>query len=142
MPLLVVDGANVVGSVPDGWWRDRPGAARRLRDALVPIAATGLGRLGSPADPPGAPDEPAGGGLGGPVEVVLVVEGAASGLASVPGVRVVSAPRSGDDEIVAQARTGVDAGRPVWVVTADRGLRSRVTAIGARVLGPRTVPRT
>ena len=123
-PLLVVDGANVVGSVPDGWWRDRPGAARRLRDALVPVATTGV------------PD------VGGPVEVVLVVEGAASGLASVPEVRVVSAPRSGDDEIVAQARAGLEAGRPVWVVTADRGLRSRVTELGARVLGPRTVPRT
>jgi hypothetical protein len=124
MPLLIVDGANVVGSVPDGWWRDRPGAARRLRDALVPVVATG------PT------------GVGGPVEVVLVVEGAASGLASVPAVRVVTAPRSGDDEIVAQARAGLDAGRPVWVVTADRGLRSRVTGIGARVLAPRAVPRS
>ena len=38
-PLIVVDGANVVGSVPDGWWRDRRGAAERLRDALVPLAA-------------------------------------------------------------------------------------------------------
>ena len=28
--VLVVDGANVVGSVPDGWWKDRAGAARRL----------------------------------------------------------------------------------------------------------------
>jgi hypothetical protein len=34
-PLIVVDGANVVGSVPDGWWRDRRGAATRLRDALA-----------------------------------------------------------------------------------------------------------
>ena len=29
MSTLVVDGANVVGSVPDGWWKDRAGAARR-----------------------------------------------------------------------------------------------------------------
>jgi len=126
VPLLVVDGANVVGSVPDGWWRDRLGAARRLRDALVPLAATGL----------------ASAGVDGPTEVVLVVEGAASGLASVDGVRVVTAPRSGDDEIVAQAHVGVQAGRAVWVVTADRGLRTRVTGIGARVLGPRAVPRS
>jgi hypothetical protein len=33
--LIIVDGANVVGSVPDGWWRDRAGAAARLRDALA-----------------------------------------------------------------------------------------------------------
>ena len=124
MPLLVVDGANVVGSVPDGWWQDRPGAARRLRDALAPLATTGLPEVG------------------GPVEVVLVVEGAASGLESVDGVRVVTAPRSGDDEIVAQAAAGVAAHRAVWVVTADRGLRTRVAEIGARVLGPRSVARS
>jgi YacP-like NYN domain len=28
--VLVVDGMNVIGSRPDGWWRDRPGAQRRL----------------------------------------------------------------------------------------------------------------
>jgi predicted RNA-binding protein with PIN domain len=27
---VVVDGNNVIGAVPDGWWRDRQGAARRL----------------------------------------------------------------------------------------------------------------
>jgi len=35
MRILVVDAANVIGSVPDGWWADRPGAARRLHDGLV-----------------------------------------------------------------------------------------------------------
>ncbi|MGW5070097.1 hypothetical protein ACWEQJ_29040, partial [Streptomyces cyaneofuscatus] len=79
--LVIVDGANVVGSVPDGWWRDRRGAAERLRDSLVPYAAAGL---------PGLP---------GPAEIVLVVEGAARGVASVAGVRVESAPGSGDDLI-------------------------------------------
>ena len=33
--VLVVDGANVVGSVPDGWWKDRAGAARRLHERLL-----------------------------------------------------------------------------------------------------------
>ena len=28
--IVVVDGSNVIGTVPDGWWRDRPAAARRL----------------------------------------------------------------------------------------------------------------
>ncbi|HXW47438.1 MAG TPA: NUDIX domain-containing protein, partial [Streptosporangiaceae bacterium] len=34
---IIVDGANVVGSRPDGWWRDRAAAAARLRDALEPL---------------------------------------------------------------------------------------------------------
>jgi hypothetical protein len=118
-PLVVVDAANVVGSVPDGWWRDRRGAAERLRDRLVPYAEEGL---------PGRP---------GPVEMVLVVEGAARGVESIPRVRVESAPGSGDDrivELVAEA-----GGRPVVVVTADRELRRRVAELGAEFAGPRTL---
>ncbi|MER7178087.1 NTP pyrophosphohydrolase [Streptomyces hyaluromycini] len=111
--LVIVDGANVVGSRPDGWWRDRRGAAERLRDRL---AEQGL---------PGRPT---------PVELVLVVEGAARGVASVPGVRVESAPGSGDDRIV--ELTAEDSGRPRLVVTADRELRRRVTELGAEVIGP------
>ncbi|MCT9076027.1 hypothetical protein [Streptomyces fulvoviolaceus] len=114
--LVIVDAANVVGSVPDGWWRDRRGAAERLRDRLA-------------AD--GVP------GRSGPVEIVLVVEGAARGVESVPGVLVEAAPGSGDDRMVELvARAGE---RPVLVVTADRELRRRVTELGAEVAGPRTV---
>ncbi|WP_431986705.1 NTP pyrophosphohydrolase [Streptomyces griseoflavus] len=116
--LVIVDAANVVGSVPDGWWRDRRGAAERLRDRL---AADGL------------PDRP------GPVELVLVVEGAARGVEPVPGVRVESAPGSGDDHMVALVAGAGD--RPVLVVTADRELRRRVISLGAEVTGPRSVPR-
>ncbi|WP_189325708.1 NTP pyrophosphohydrolase [Streptomyces flaveus] len=117
--LMIVDAANVVGSVPDGWWRDRRGAAERLRDTLVPYADDGV---------PGFP---------GPLEVVLVVEGAARGVSSVSGVRVDSAPGSGDDRIVELAAEA--AGRRCLVVTADRELRGRVGALGAEVTGPRTV---
>ncbi|QES44420.1 MULTISPECIES: NTP pyrophosphohydrolase [Streptomyces] len=117
--LVVVDAANVVGSVPDGWWRDRRGAAERLRDSLVRYAEEGL---------PGHP---------GPLEVVLVVEGAARGVESVPGVRVESASGSGDDRIVEVAAAA--AGRPCLVVTADRELRRRVGETGAECAGPRTV---
>jgi 8-oxo-dGTP diphosphatase len=42
---IIVDGANVVGSRPDGWWRDRAGAAVRLRGELEPLAADGIGEL-------------------------------------------------------------------------------------------------
>ncbi|HZN18086.1 MAG TPA: hypothetical protein VFB84_07865 [Micromonosporaceae bacterium] len=119
--LLVVDAANVVGSVPDGWWRDRAGATQRLRDRLVAVARDGLA------------------GFGPPVDVVLVVEGAARGVPDAPGVRVVPAAGSGDDAIVELLRSE-GAGRRLAVVTADRALRGRVSALGAEVLGPRSVP--
>lgn len=118
-PLLIVDAANVVGSRPDGWWRDRAGAAVRLRDALAPLADTGL--------PPELPP---------PVEAVLVVEGAARHIPATASVRVVAAPGSGDDTIVDLVRTEA-GGRTCVVVTADRELRARVLALGARVRGPR-----
>ena len=35
---VFVDGNNVMGSRPDGWWRDRAGAARRLVAEIVPLA--------------------------------------------------------------------------------------------------------
>ncbi|MCX4904747.1 NTP pyrophosphohydrolase [Streptomyces sp. NBC_00878] len=117
--LVIVDAANVVGSVPDGWWRDRRGAAERLRDLLVPYAAEGL------------PGHPA------PLELLLVVEGGARGVTSVPGVRVDAAPGSGDDRIVELVAEAAD--RPRLVVTADRELRRRVSELGAEVTGPRTV---
>lgn len=119
--LLIVDAANVVGSVPDGWWRDRHGAAERLRDSLVAVAEHGVT------------------GFPGPLEVVLVTEGGARGVASVPGVRVEPAPGSGDDRIVELAAAAATAGRHCVVVTADRELRRRVGEHGARCAGPRTV---
>lgn len=130
-PLLIVDGANVVGSVPDGWWRDRHGAAERLRDALVPLAAAGL---------TGEADAPAW-AVGVPLEVVLVVEGAARGVQPVAAVRVEPASGSGDDliaRLAALARAEAPD-RPCVVATADRGLRARVVATGAACIGPRAV---
>ncbi len=125
-PVLLVDAANVVGSRPDGWWRDRAGAAARL------IAALGALRIaGVPEERSG--DEPL------PVvhrwpRIVVVLEGDATVAADRPGLEVVRATGSGDDEIVAQtARFG---GSRVTVVTADRGLVARVTALGARTTGP------
>jgi len=38
---VIVDGANVVGSRPDGWWRDRAGAARKLAGKLSAALTTG-----------------------------------------------------------------------------------------------------
>ncbi|MEE4595648.1 NTP pyrophosphohydrolase [Streptomyces sp. DSM 41524] len=126
--VVVVDAANVVGSVPDGWWRDRRGAAERLRDRLAVLARTGL------PDRPGVP----GWATVPPVDIVMVVEGAARGIEPVAGVRVESAPGSGDDHIVAVVAAR-EEGRPCLVVTADQELRARVTALGAQVTGPRSV---
>jgi 8-oxo-dGTP diphosphatase len=120
--VLVVDAANVMGSRADGWWRDRAGAAARLRDELA--------RLNGVEGMPGAQTD-----LSYP-EIIMVVEGAARGVESVPGVRVVPAPGSGDDTIVEfAAPRAADESRVV--VTADRELRARCEAAGATVVGPR-----
>ena len=123
-PLVVVDAANVVGSRPDGWWRDRAGATQRLRDSLRTVARDGL----PSASVPEWLTRP-------PLDLVLVVEGAARRVPGVDEVRVVAAAGSGDDKIVDVVREK-GAGRLCAVVTADRELRSRVTAFGAVVLGP------
>lgn len=138
---LIVDGANVMGSRPDGWWRDRAGAASRLRAQLEPLVTTGVPALrGDPA-----------GGLGDPVglagrsavlrmtwlpDIVLVVEGAARPAASEDStgqVRVLAAPGSGDDTIAELAAH--TAGRRL-VVTADRELQRRCLTAGAEIAGP------
>jgi len=109
--LLLIDAANVVGSRPTGWWRDR---ARAARDLVERIETAGL-------------DEP----------VVVVLEGAAR--AGVPEredgpVRVVHAPGTGDDTLAALA---AEADGPVTLVSADRGLAERARRAGAAVVGPR-----
>lgn len=111
--MLIVDGANVVGSRPDGWWRDRAGAARRLHQALV-AAELGQG-------------------------VVLVLEGAARRgcpAGDDGGIRTRHARGSGDDAIVDEVRARAAPGADVVVVTADRGLRGRVVAAGGSCVGP------
>lgn len=119
---VVVDGANVVGSRPDGWWRDRAGAAERLAGRL---AAALDGHL---LDPAFGPDP----------RLHLVLEGAAraADLPTHPSVDVVAAPADGDAAVV--ALTGALRARDldVVVVTADRGLRDRVHQGGARTVGP------
>ncbi|WP_449279049.1 NUDIX domain-containing protein [Leucobacter sp. GX24907] len=125
-PVVVVDGANVVGSVPDGWWRDRRGAAERLRDRLVRLAHTGV-RSGFVE----LPDSRVPGlDLAFP-EWVLVTEGSARGLESAGGVRIVNAPGTGDDAIVRQVRAAVASGKHVSVVTSDVELAARARAAGA-----------
>lgn len=118
MHVIVVDAANVVGSRPDGWWSDRAKAAAHLRADVA--AAVDAGRL----EPP----------------VVLVLEGAArqgAAEARTDDVRVVHAPRNGDDTIAALVAEEIAAGHDVTVVTADRELRARVRRAGGDSVGPR-----
>jgi 8-oxo-dGTP pyrophosphatase MutT (NUDIX family) len=129
---LVIDAANVIGARGrgDGWWRDRAGATARLLDALVPLAA-GL----APAD---LPDGVTAGGLDLVLpHFVVVVEGAARAVLDGGGrwpVEVVAAPGSGDDTLVEVAADR--DGDTAVVVTADRGLRERLDAVGAGWVGP------
>lgn len=120
--VLLVDVANVVGSRPDGWWRDRAGAASRLLESLGGLrGATVI--------------HPRGEGAVRLSEVVAVVEGAARSAVAPDSVAVVSAAQDGDSEVVAQARRIVADGKVPLVVTADRGLRKRLPT-GSIVAGP------
>jgi len=130
---IIVDVANVMGSRPDGWWRDRAGAAARLAGELAALAGRGM---------PALPES-----MRAPVlerwfpGYVLVLEGAArqaarddrGAAAASDRVRLVAAPGAGDDAIAHQAKQ--IAGHRL-VVTADRELRERCVAAGASVAGP------
>jgi len=114
---LVVDGMNVIGSRPDGWWRDRDGAVRRLLADLQSLV---------PSD-----DE----------VVTLVLDGRP--LSDVPegthhGVHVVYARRSGrdaaDDRIV-ELVGALEPSADTTVITSDRALAAQVRDLGATVSG-------
>ena len=112
--ILVVDGANVVGARPDGWWRDRGAAAARLHGRLA-VADTSYD------------------------EIVLVLEGQGKG--GVPAgkdahLRTVHAARDGDASIVKAARAAREREHDVVVITADRALQMKVEALGCRTMSP------
>ena len=111
--MLVIDAANVIGSRPTGWWRDRPGAARRFTEQVRATVTVG--------------------GLDPPVTVVLEGQSRRGADESdIDGVAVVHAPGEGDDTIAAIAATHDE----VVVVTADSGLAERVRAVDGTVVGP------
>ncbi|ONI68876.1 hypothetical protein BWI15_29645 [Kribbella sp. ALI-6-A] len=117
---MVVDAANVIGSRPDGWWRDRAGAARRLLTTLAEYHQ----------------------GPGAATAITVILEGAARPAADAvtptTNFQIVQAPHSGDDaivEAVAAAFAEIPT-REITVVTADRGLRARVEPLGAATTGP------
>jgi predicted RNA-binding protein with PIN domain len=109
----LVDGMNVIGSRPTGWWRDRRGAMRELVAELERFAvATGA-------------------------EVAVVFDGRPFELPS-RHVEVAFARRSGrdaaDDEIARRVAADEDPAS-LAVATSDSGLASRVREHGAQVVG-------
>jgi predicted RNA-binding protein with PIN domain len=108
---LLVDGMNVIGSRPDGWWRDRKAAMRRLLAALDAHAAA----------------------TGDDITVVLDSRPFDVGDAGAIAVRFAPGGRNaGDDEIVRLVEQDAEPGA-LAVVTSDRELAARVRALGARV---------
>jgi predicted RNA-binding protein with PIN domain len=112
----LVDGMNVIGSRPTGWWRDRRGAMRDLAEALERFAA--------------ATGE----------DVTVVFDGRAFELEG-EGVEVRFASRRGpnaaDDDIAALVEEAPDPAE-LRVVTSDADLSRRVEAAGAEVVGARS----
>lgn len=114
MTRWIVDASNVIGSRPDGWWRDREGATRRLLDDLRAFAADGE-------------------------DVTAVLDAGPAELAGREGtLEVAIAPRRGrdaaDDEIARRVAADPDPGS-LRVVTSDRVLAARVRGHGAQVEG-------
>ena len=114
MKRWVVDGMNVIGSRPDGWWRDRRGAMRELVEELERFAA----RAGD--------------------RVTVVFDGKPFELESPEGVGVRFATRRGrnaaDDDIVALVAGDGDP-ESLSVVTSDGDLARRARDAGAAVVG-------
>jgi predicted RNA-binding protein with PIN domain len=110
----VVDGMNVIGSRPTGWWRDRPGAMRELVEELKDFAEE----------------------TGEPVTVVL--DGKPFELEGGHAVSVHFASRRGpnaaDDDIAALVESEDDPS-DLSVVTSDADLARRVRDAGATVVG-------
>jgi len=110
--LWIVDGNNVMGSRPDGWWRDRRAAAERLTARLRDH------------------DWP------GDTEVLIVFDGSGPPEGSSPGplgVAYAGPRRTADDAIVELVTT--HSGRHRTVFTSDRELARRCGSAGAVVLG-------
>ncbi|WP_206488886.1 NUDIX hydrolase [Rhodococcus sp. KRD162] len=123
VPLRVLlDTANVLGSRPNGWWKDRAGATGAL---LASLAET----LPRTVELPG-------GQYGWLTRIEAVLEGRArEAVVNDPRVPVIIADGSGDDTLAAQAQ--LDGGLTA-MVTADRGLRDRLPA-SVQVLEPSVV---
>lgn len=119
--VLLVDVANVMGSRPDGWWRDRLGAATRLLGSLAAVSEVSVDAEKHSV-----------------TRILAVVEGKAKEASAPEPVEVIRATADGDSAIAAAAAQIVEEGGIPLVVTADRGLRARLP-LQALVAGPRAL---
>lgn len=110
----LVDGMNVIGSRPDGWWRDRHGAMARLVEQLGRFAEDGGEEVAVVFEKPPSP----------PIASDLIE------VAHAPAAR----PNAADDEIVRRLRSAPDP-EAITVVTSDSRLAERARAAGASVAG-------
>lgn len=107
---------NVIGSRPDGWWKDRHGAMVTLVDRLDRWATAESGA--------------------GSDDVIVVFERPPSTPIRSTLIEIAYAPRaaanSGDDEIVRLVEAAAQPDE-IRVVTSDKGLTDRVRDLGASV---------
>lgn len=113
----LVDGMNLLGSRPDGWWRDRAGARRRLVDRLVELRTRTGARVGVVFDGRGSPEE---------------VDRAHQG-----GVALWFAPGGPNaaDHLIAEMVEAMVAPGSTTVVTSDGALSRRIRDAGGAVMG-------
>ncbi|ABM12820.1 MULTISPECIES: NYN domain-containing protein [Mycolicibacterium] len=109
----IVDGMNVIGSRPDGWWRDRHRAMVTLVESLERWALVDGAEVTVVFERPPSP----------PIESAVVA------VTSAPS----PAPNSADDEIVRLVR-GDPHPEQIRVATSDRALSERVRGAGATVV--------
>jgi predicted RNA-binding protein with PIN domain len=113
---FIVDGMNVIGTEPDGWWRDRGAARRRLVEILAPLSGPG-------------------------VEIDVVFDGRPSAgeedQAAATSLRVSFAPggRNSADDVIVEMVRGLERPSDTTVVTSDRALVERVRQLGAGIEG-------
>ena len=110
MTRWLVDGNNVFGSRPDGWWNDREAAAGRLAQRVAEWCRTHDGEVQLVFDAPvaGTTLELAGGNL-------TIEEAPGRG-------------RDAADDLIVERAAGADQDERLVVVTSDRGLRRRLPA--------------
>jgi predicted RNA-binding protein with PIN domain len=108
----IVDAMNVIGTRPDGWWKDRHGAMVRLVDQLERfVASTGD-------------------------DVTVVFERPPSPPIKSPVVEIASAPKprpnAADDEILRLLKEDPDP-EEIRVVTSDRALADQARFLNATI---------
>ena len=115
---VFVDGNNVMGSRPDGWWRNRAGAAQRLVAGIAPLAHGGVWTIVFDGPGPHATDPPK-------THLTIVHAGHRGG--------------DGADDCIVEMVSALPDPAGALVYTSDARLRARLHALGARVAGARAL---